>query len=98
MYPSAETLFVFARSLQGEQLKTLSRGKPFRVSVNAQTLDFTPGSPGQARSESKEHVAKLLSRLSETGSFQQVRYKDITFSSSYVLALVSYWQEAQKHA
>ncbi|MCA9232971.1 MAG: hypothetical protein KDA57_20160, partial [Planctomycetales bacterium] len=55
------------------------------------TLEITPNS-GTSRSTDRSHIQALLNRLDETGSFQPGRYVDLTFNSSYILALVKLWQ------
>lgn len=92
MIPTIDGLFSFARSVQGQTLPTLHRKKPFKVEVNGTGLTFTPNASLQVRSESRDRIASLLERLSETGSFQPGVYSDILFNASYVLALVKEWQ------
>lgn len=92
MIPSAETLFAFARSQQGETLRTLRDKSPFRVEVVGNFLEITPDSSSAPRRESRESVAAVLARLAKTMSFTMSDYKDISFNASYVLALVKRWE------
>jgi len=92
MFPTTDSLFAFVRSLGGEELATYKQHRPFKVSVNANALEFTPGSSSQPRVERREHVEAFLVRLGATGSLQPGQYHDITFNSSYLLALVRRWQ------
>jgi hypothetical protein len=93
---SAETLFEFARSKQGESLSTLRRKSPFRVEVVSNYLEITPGSSHMARRESRDNVAAVLARFSATGLTQMSAYQDISFNSSYILALLSLWQSENR--
>lgn len=89
---SAETLFAFARSQQGETLLTMRRKSPFRIEVVGNYLEITPGSSRTARRESRDNVAAVLARFAKTISFQMSDYQDLSFNASYVLALVKRWQ------
>jgi len=92
MRPTAKAIFSFARSVGNQQLVTPHRKRPFRVSVNGESLEFTPGTSSKPRAENRAGVEALLSRHAKTGSSQPGRYADITFNASYVLALIQLWQ------
>jgi hypothetical protein len=92
MIPSAETLFAFARSHQGETLRTLQNKSPFKVEVVGNFLEITPDSSSERRRESRDSVTAVLARLAKTMSFKMSDYKDISFNASYVLALVKRWE------
>lgn len=92
MTPSAETLFAFARSQQGEILLTLRRKSPFRIEVVGNFLEITPGSSKAPRRESRDSVAAVLARFSKIVSFQMSDYQELSFNASYVLALLKRWQ------
>jgi len=95
MTPSAETLFAFARSQQGETLLTLRRKTPFRVEVVGNFLEITPESSSAPRRESRDSIVAVLARLTKTASFQMSDYKDLSFNASYVLAMVKSWQASR---
>ena len=92
MIPSAETLFAFARSQQGETLRTLQHKSPFRVKVVGDFLEITPDSSSAPRREGRDSVAAILVKLAETMSFKTSDYQKISFNASYVLALVKRWE------
>lgn len=92
MFPSADQLLVFARSVEGDSLTTLHRKQSFKVAVVGANLEIIPRT-GVGRKTDRAHISELLTRLSKTGSFQPEQYKDLTFNASYVLALVKLWQE-----
>ena len=91
MTPTVDQLLAFARSVEGETLMTLHRGKAFKVAVIGSGIEITP-STGTPRMTDRAHMGELLNRLGQTGSFQPGKYVDVTFNASYVLALVKLWQ------
>jgi hypothetical protein len=90
--PSADDLFDYCKTLQGETLRTMVRKTQFRVEVIESILEITPASSGGARRESKAGIAGLLARFDKTRSFQMSVYQDVSFNASYILALVKGWQ------
>jgi hypothetical protein len=95
MILTVQSLVAFARSVQGEDLVTLQRRRPFKVVVSDSTFEFTPRSSSQARIEHFDRVESILARFSRTGSFQPTNYTNESFNASYVLALIQKWQAAQ---
>lgn len=97
--PSADALFDFCKTLQGETLRTMVRKTQFRVEVVESFLEITPASSGGARRESKASITGLLARFDKNRSFQMSDYQDVSFNASYVLALVKAWQaQSDSHA
>lgn len=92
MNPTADNLFAFARSKQGETLLTLTRKTPFWVAVIGNVIEITPGSSKAPRRESRDSIAAVLERFNRTLSFQMSDYQDLSFNASYILALVKSWQ------
>jgi hypothetical protein len=92
MIPSAQTLFAFARTLQGDELETLNRKKRFTVEVIGNTLEFTPIASSQPRKESLDRVEAMLAIVKASGEPDRSKLTEISFNSSYVLALLSRWQ------
>lgn len=90
--PSADALFGFCKTLQGETLRTMVRKTQFRVEVVDSFLEITPALSGGPRRESKATISGLLARFDKTRSFQMSDYQDVSFNASYVLALVKAWQ------
>lgn len=91
-YPTADALFSFARTIEGQTLATLARGNKFTVDVVGTTLQYTPEKSHAERPESHKSLVCLLAQLEETNSFQMSDYKKITFNASYDLALIKWWQ------
>lgn len=92
MVPSAQTLFDFARSQQGETLRTLRDKSPFKVKVIGDFLEITPDSSSAPRRESHDSVAAILAKFAKIMSYKKSDYKDISFNASYILALVKRWE------
>ncbi len=92
-YPTLKALFDFARSIKGQPLETLARGRKFTVEVIDTTLQYTPEKSRAERTESQKNLACLLAQLEETNSFQMSDYQNISFNASYDLALVRAWQQ-----
>lgn len=95
MIPSFETLVAFAKTVEGQELLTLKRAKPFYVSVRAGALKFTPAKSSSTRSARTDRINKVLQHLKESGSFEPSDYKEFSFNASYLLALVRKWQANQ---
>jgi hypothetical protein len=91
MIPSAETLFAYVRSHQGETFRTLRNKSPFTVEAVGNFLEITPNSSSAARRESFDSVSAVLTRLAKTRSVKMSDYKDLSFNVSYLMALVEYW-------
>lgn len=92
MYPTADKLVTFARTLEGETLFTLHRRRPFTVVVIGNDIEITP-STGSPRRTDPNHIDLLLNKLRSTGSFQPGQYTEVTFNASYILTLVKLWQD-----
>lgn len=90
--PSAAQLFAFCRARQGSIFSTTARGSEFSVEVVGTALEITPASSGQPRSVPISNVSAVLARLAHTGSPRNMDYKDLTFNSSYVLAVAQAWR------
>jgi len=93
MTPNAQTLFAYAKTLEGATLRTLTRGAAFQVAVIGNTLEFSPASSRQPRRESKSSVDALLRHFDKTQSWQMSDYQDVSFNASYVLTLLRGWRD-----
>lgn len=91
-YPTVGALFDFARSIKGQTLETLARGRKFTVEVIGTTLQYMPEKSHAERPESQKTLACLLAQLEETNSFQMSDYQKISFNASYDLAMIKTWQ------
>jgi hypothetical protein len=74
-------------SLDGKTLFTATRHRPFTIAVNAEGIVITPSS-GKMRVVSWTLIASILERFRAQGSFTPVHYHDLTFDSSYVMAIL----------
>lgn len=93
----AVTLQHFRRALaplDGTEVRTLSRGRPFRIRVVRDGLVFAPLSSGKERTVSWAAVGAVLTRFVSTGSFVPLHYRDKSFHASYILALLKATQGA----
>jgi hypothetical protein len=95
MNPSAESLVAYARSIEGEQLRTPARQRPFCVSAIGNDLEFTPGTSHTPRLENCARIAAVLEHFVKTQFFRAAEYATISFNASYVLGLVQHWQASQ---
>ena len=73
--------------LDGQTLHTASRRRPFTVRVLPDGVSITP-STGKERLVSWSMMENILERFRELRSFTPVRYHDLTFDSSYVMAIL----------
>ena len=96
MNPSAESLVAYARRIEGEQLRTPARKRPFCVSAIGNDLEFTPETSRTPRLENHTRIATVLEHFFKTRSFRAAEYATISFNASYVLGLVQHWQASQK--
>lgn len=89
--PTAEQLVKFVGAHEGAEFETLDRGNPFQAFVKSGVLYVRPLG-GKDRRARDLRLNDVLSRLSETGSWRPSDYQDLSFNSSYLLALVRAWQ------
>jgi hypothetical protein len=82
-------------SLHGKTLLTATRRRPFAIAVHADGLAITPSS-GKVRLVSWTMIGSILERFRAQGSFAPVHYHDLTFDSSYVLAILRHIQSSEK--
>ena len=74
-------------SLDGQTMHTTSRRRPFNVRVLPDGVSITP-STGKERFISWPMMDAILARFRELRTFTPVRYRDLTFDSSYVMAIL----------
>lgn len=74
-------------TLDGQTLHTASRRRPFVVRVLPDGVSITP-STGKERLVSWTMMQNILERFRELRSFTPVRYHDLTFDSSYIVAIL----------
>jgi hypothetical protein len=73
--------------LDGQTMYTTSRRRPFALRVLPDGMAITP-STGKERFVSWPMMDSILERFRELRSFTPVRYRDLTFDSSYVMAIL----------
>ena len=89
--PTKDELLAFARSLAGQTLQTLHRERPFQVSADRDALLFMP--EGNKTRRVSTSLDRFLKHAAETESLSPTDYRDITYSASYLLALLREWQQ-----
>lgn len=93
IYPSADMLFAFIHTINGQTLETLERRAKFRVSIIGNRIEITPEKSRAPRFEPYEKLSEVLTQLRKTHSFQMSDYQKSSFNASYDLALVRRWQQ-----
>ena len=73
--------------LDGQTLHTASRRRPFALKVLPDGMSITP-STERERFVSWTMMESILERFRDLRSFTPVRYHDLTFDSSYVMAIL----------
>jgi hypothetical protein len=99
---NAESLLVFARSLEGPPLVTWSQKKAFRLKVipagkgTPSGIEILPDSSASRnpRRESVDRVQRFCDEYYRQGrSKQPKRYAKITFQASYLLTIIARYEE-----
>jgi hypothetical protein len=81
-------------SLDGKTLYTGSWHRPFTVAINDEGLAITPSS-GKMRLVSWATVGSVLERFRAQGSFAPKHYHDVTFDSSYLMAILRHMKSPE---
>lgn len=86
--------FVNYLSLRSDQrFLTLFRQKPFTIEIASKWLFITPLSSGKTRYHELETLRRIVEIYNKTGSLHPRDYHDITWNSSYTLALIKAYME-----
>lgn len=85
---TADQLLAFASNLDGGHVQTVARGAKFLVKVVPEGIEITPASSGEPRTILRAHIESVLETFNRTSSLQPSDYHEITFHSSYLLALI----------
>lgn len=88
MRPTAFHILVFAQTLEGTQLITHARARPFSLKVIPTGIEFVPESTGEPRRVSTEMVQLVYDEYTRSQSLRPSHYQAITFDASYLLALI----------
>ncbi len=81
-------LLNLAESLRGQELHTNARNAVFRVDAGPDRLEIIPSSSGKPRKVNREVLDRVCARYESNGSLAPKDYQDITFDSSYLVALI----------
>jgi hypothetical protein len=96
---TAAELIAFARSLEGEILRT-RRGKPFQVSVVSGRIVYTRiGNDGETslRPEGASALDRTVALYHDTGSLTTTDYQAFSVNASYTLTLIDLYQRRERH-
>jgi 5-methylcytosine-specific restriction enzyme A len=78
----------FVKSKQGQVFETLTRKRKFTVAVTEKGMEFTPTATMKRRSHELQAINRVVERFCRTRSYTTTNYTDITYNSSYTLALI----------
>ena len=84
----AEKLIAFAQGLARQPMATAAEGKPFRVRLRKNGLEFVPLSSGTPRFVSREIIDNVCEVFGQTGSTRPRDYQRRTHDASYLLTLI----------
>jgi hypothetical protein len=87
MRVTADDLIVFARTLEGQLITTMSRKATFRVEVTDKGMEYIPTSSGKPRKQTYSYIKRICDHFSDTQSFRKSDY-GFTAHASYALALI----------
>lgn len=79
----------FCAMLENQRLTTAARHAGFTIAVLPDGLEITPESSGFPRRVSREKIDRVLEQYEQSASLRPVHYHDITFDSSYLMAVIS---------
>lgn len=83
----------YLRSIDGQRVLTQFQHKPFTVVTASNGLYITPQSTGISRFHDLETLSRIVEEYNRTGSLLPKDYQDITWNSSYTLALIKAYLE-----
>ncbi len=78
----------FAKSLEGQTLRTLAKKTQFEVEVLPKGLRFIPLSTRKTRVHNLDYIQRVHEKFEKTESFRPADYK-FTVMASYHLAVIS---------
>lgn len=90
--PTSQSLLEFVGRHRGRGFTTLGRKVSFSAAVVQGALCITPHSSGKVRRLHDEVLEKVCAEFSRTRSLRPADYHDITFDSSYLVALIQAFQ------
>jgi hypothetical protein len=84
----AAELIEYAKSLDGQILRTISQRAEFEVEAYGDRLVFIPLSNVKSREVHESEIQRILDQYYESLSFMPSKYKNITWNASYLLAIL----------
>ena len=90
-----DSLLRFAKTLEGQTLRTNAGRAKFMVRVEDETLCYTPLSTGEERRGSRKSVEKVLRYYNDTGSMRLQDYESMTVNRTYLLRLITLMTEGE---
>jgi len=89
-------LLSFARTIEGQELRTLTCGSPFHVEVDEDQLVYhsAKGSAPSARHESRISLAETVAQFSHTRSLRPAHYRHFSINAAYTLVLIQLYVKA----
>jgi hypothetical protein len=88
-------LMAFAKSVEGQVLHTLHRGRAFTVKVTDTSLVYTPSTSGKRTKDDKACVQKICAEFSKTNEYTPSHYVKTlrAWHASYPLTLIHRYLE-----
>src|SRR5262249_38739266 len=89
-------LLSFARTIEGQELRTLTGSSVFRVEVDEDQLVYrsTKGSAATPRRESRISLAETVALFTHTRSLLPAHYKHFSINAAYTLVLIQLYIQA----
>ena len=78
-----------ASQLEGKRLETEARKAPFCIKVLPAGIEITPESSGKSRIVPVNRIGRFLDEYNASRNRHPGHYQEITFDSSYLLAILS---------
>lgn len=85
---NVEDFIAFVKEKQGIEIRTRRNNKGFMVEVTDKGFEFTPTATEKRRPHELQAIKRVVDRFNMTRSYTTSKYTDITYNSSYTLALI----------
>lgn len=92
--PTVAELIADAAELEGVELTTLTKAKPFQVRAARGGIEILPSS-GSPRLVNPERLQAVCEEFGRSRSLRPSNYTAITFDASYLLVLIDRWLQKQ---
>lgn len=77
------------QQLDGQRIETQHRRQGFVVRIFEEGPEYIPESSGEPRPDTWNSIQRVLERFNATGSVSPKDYHDLTYHSSYILAILN---------